>query len=977
MSTIGRSRSALLVLSVLCLAASSAQAQRNVQRTPEGRYALANKDVGDERWAIARDLETGIVTGNVYRADGGDPQFLWCWPIDAGADPLRLRCQGTRGCDAWVDLGDVELAASFFEAAACEAGDAASAPAGRRSDRIHAATLPSSALRRSPDMRTSLIAKDVGGLRWTMIYDYEDTSITGNVFDPAGGPPQFVSCRREPNADKLTCRGASGCGCGACGAADWTPLGEIDLPPGFSQSRRCPATPAPRGLVASLTPSRREDALTGGFGSRVAVAGGIAVVGAPETAAYVFENGPDGWHETARIAPFEPSPARPGSGRFAAEVAISGTTAVVMDDGRVRILEPVGGSWSLTSTVIPPEAEARVARVAIDGPRMVLTVNFSDLQEPNRAHVYERSGSSWKRTATILPPGHAPFERLGDLSLAGDRIVLQVVGGKTPYPPASTEASLELYEHRSGAWAPTSSVPLPFSPLHDQIASLAFDGGDLIVGTAPSSPRHRSRGTVRWLAPGRENGNEIARFSACSPDVGRFGRIVAVSGETLVVGAPDYPGGGAAGEVHVFSRRDGTWAPEGRLRVGDTAPDSLALDGRTLAVGSVSGPTGGGGAVQIFDLDQVELLPPVPCPEDPPEVWPAGEWRVESPVEHGMNPVLLARAGAYALQPDGNTQGVVVARHGVIVAEWYEQGRDAASYAGSWSVAKSVAGALIGVAIARGDIRDENVGMAEFYPQWRGTEKADITLRNVLQMTSGVDFGENHSTRPDNVSDIAYLASMAKDHLAYVLELPLTRPPGTLFSYSSGDSMMLSGVIEAATGLTAGEYARRYLFDPLGMSRAQWWSDAVGHTLTYCCFDAPSREFARIGLLYAREGRWNGNQILPERWVRDSAESTYTEVDGPHGYGYQWYTVDSSAGTRQLEAFGFDGQHIYVIPELDLVVVRNGHYDKDPGPPIADPNLFARYPAAGLVPGKGTKPPGNGWSMGRVLGPIVDAVVTR
>src|SRR5262245_6824339 len=94
---------------------------RNVQRTPTGTHRLVNKDVGDERWAIALDERTGIVTGNVYRSDGSEPQFLWCVPQDAAADPIRLRCQGTQGCGGWVDLGQVELPASFFGPTACDA----------------------------------------------------------------------------------------------------------------------------------------------------------------------------------------------------------------------------------------------------------------------------------------------------------------------------------------------------------------------------------------------------------------------------------------------------------------------------------------------------------------------------------------------------------------------------------------------------------------------------------------------------------------------------------------------------------------------------------------------------------------------------------------------------------------------------------------------------------------------------------------
>jgi CubicO group peptidase (beta-lactamase class C family) len=197
-----------------------------------------------------------------------------------------------------------------------------------------------------------------------------------------------------------------------------------------------------------------------------------------------------------------------------------------------------------------------------------------------------------------------------------------------------------------------------------------------------------------------------------------------------------------------------------------------------------------------------------------------------------MSPIALARAGEYALLPGSNTQGVVVARHGVIVAEWYEDGRDATSYAASWSVAKSIASALIGVAIERGDVRDENVSMAEFFPDWAGTEKEAITVRNVLQMTSGLDWSEYYATTQKVLSDIGRMASQERDQLSFVAGKPLAFPPGTVFSYSSGDSMLLSAVIERSTGLSAGEYARRHLFVPLGMARAQWWSDAVGHTLT-------------------------------------------------------------------------------------------------------------------------------------------------
>ena len=948
-----------------------ALAQRGVQLVPDATQRLVSKDVGDERWAIALDVASGIVTGNVYRRDGGPPQYVWCVPRDGSRDPLGLRCNGTAGCDGWVELGDVELPASFFRPDACAATaregahvGSSAASAGRASD------APASGLRLTPDARRSLLAKDVGGLRWTMSYDHVARTMTGNVFDPAGGPPRFVSCRNQGGGHDVAfrCVGASVCECGGCRQTDWQPLADVTLPTSFFQARRCPATPAPAGLVATLEPSRAADAVDDSlvneaFGASVAIAGDVLAAGSQEKAVYVYERGPGGWREAARIPPFEPYAGSLGTGRFGTKVAVSGGRVAILDNHAVRIVERGDGTWAQATTIAPPEPDARIGAISLSSDTLAFTVNFADSALPHRIEVHDARGGAWSKSATIALPGHDSYEIFGDVHVADGRLAILVLGNAVRAYGTLRNATIDVLERRGDAWRPVSSTAIPFSPLDRRFPQLALVGDELVVAQAPDEPLLRTPGDVRVLARAGTTWRETQRLTACSTDIGRFGGVIAQAGDTLVVGAPSFSGGGAAGEVHVFRRGACGWIATGRLHVGDAATDGLALDGSTLVVGATQLRASPGGALQVFDLDAVELLPPRPCAEDTPEVWPGADWQVEPPLEHGMNPYLLARAGEYALRPSSHTQGVVVARHGVVVAEWYESGRDATSYAASWSVAKSIAGALIGVAIERGDLPDEDVRLADFFPQWRGTPKDAITLRHALQMTTGISFGENHSTRPDNVSDIAYLASVARDHLSYVLDLPLNETPGSTYSYSSGDSMLLSGVIEVATGLSAGEYARRHLFGPLGMPRAQWWSDAVGHTLTYCCFDAPSRDFARIGLLYARDGRWNGRQILPARWVGDSAAAV--------GSAYQWY-----ANGESMYAFGFDQQWIYVFPELDLVVVRNGHYDKDPGPPIADPNLFARYPAGGLVPGKGTIPPEN-WSTGPMLDMIREAIVAR
>ena len=357
--------------------------------------------------------------------------------------------------------------------------------------------------------------------------------------------------------------------------------------------------------------------------------------------------------------------------------------------------------------------------------------------------------------------------------------------------------------------------------------------------------------------------------------------------------------------------------------------------------------------------------------EAPPEPVPGRDWEVQSPEEQGLDPALLDEARTYAFSPGMNTQAVVVVHGGVIVAEWYAEVADKDSWAASWSVAKSFTSALIGIAIADGLIPSVDEPMITYYPHWKGTEREAMTLRDVLQMSSGLDWVEDYDPAAIFESDIIQLVLGEEDQLRYPSARPAKVEPGSAWNYSSGDTMLLSGVLEQATGMPADEYARQEIFDPIGMEQAEWWRDARGHTLTYCCLDTTSRGFARFGLLYLREGTWGDEQVVPSAWVTESLEP----APQSDGYGYQWW-LDQPDGVPDdmYAALGHDGQFIYVIPSLDLVVVRNGTYTKDTGEPIAEPNLFGKYPSDGLVPGKGTVPPQDGWDTAAFLTPIVQSV---
>lgn len=354
---------------------------------------------------------------------------------------------------------------------------------------------------------------------------------------------------------------------------------------------------------------------------------------------------------------------------------------------------------------------------------------------------------------------------------------------------------------------------------------------------------------------------------------------------------------------------------------------------------------------------------------------PGSDWEVVAPNDVGMDPYTLNWSRVYAFQEGRNTQGVVVVRDGAIAAEWYAPGRGPDSWGASWSMAKSFTSALIGIAIGDGLIPSVDEPMTTYYPEWSGTPRENITLRDVLHMASGLDWNEEYDPEAGSgeESEIIQLVLFQPDQLAYVSDLAAAGTPGETFNYSSGDTMLLSGVLEQATGMSVGDYAQQELFGPLGIDRVEWWQDAAGHTLTYCCLDMPSRDFARMGLLFLNEGMWGDEQVVPDEWVAESL----TASPAFDGYGYQWWligAVDDRLPDDTYAAMGHDGQFIYVIPSLDLVVVRNGIYDKFDGPGVAEPNLYGKYPSDSRGDHLGTMLPENGWDQATFLVPIVESI---
>lgn len=302
-------------------------------------------------------------------------------------------------------------------------------------------------------------------------------------------------------------------------------------------------------------------------------------------------------------------------------------------------------------------------------------------------------------------------------------------------------------------------------------------------------------------------------------------------------------------------------------------------------------------------------------------VWPADDWEVSDPETEGMDGDKLEEAAAYC--EDHGCRAVVVVRHGRIAWERYWGGWDEDSTDNSWSMAKSITSALIGIAIAEGKIEGLDQRAADFIPEWRGTDREKIRLRHLISMTSGMSWSMIYD--PPSGDTINMLGS--DDQTGYAIGRPLYREPGSDWYYSDGDTQTFSRILKAATGMQAHEYAEQVLFGPIGIEGAMWRTDNLGQTMTFCCLFTTARDFARFGYLFLRDGRWSDRQVVPEDWVRESTQPSQWEN---LQYGYYWWLVDLPQVPEDMfAAMGFQTKRIYVIPSLDIVAVRLGEGDEE------------------------------------------------
>jgi len=293
--------------------------------------------------------------------------------------------------------------------------------------------------------------------------------------------------------------------------------------------------------------------------------------------------------------------------------------------------------------------------------------------------------------------------------------------------------------------------------------------------------------------------------------------------------------------------------------------------------------------------------------------------------------LFLSPGGRY----DELIRAILVLVDGEPIVEHYGKNGSPQTTSDIFSVTKSVMSMLIGIAIGDGQIGSVDQTLGELLPSYAAVMApgvADITLRQVLTMTGGI---------VDDTHQIG-ASALPDDWISAIVSTPLQSPPGTSFAYSSFGSQLLSAILVQATGRSVLDYAREKLLGPLGISTepaAQptatellgapgdglsgfvWPVDPKGNNTGFAYLHLTPPDMAKLGQLFLDGGQWQGRQVVPAAWVK---ESTSHLVDSDSttmpGYGYQWW-VGAADGHDAFAAFGYAGQLVEVVPDLKLVVV--------------------------------------------------------
>ena len=301
--------------------------------------------------------------------------------------------------------------------------------------------------------------------------------------------------------------------------------------------------------------------------------------------------------------------------------------------------------------------------------------------------------------------------------------------------------------------------------------------------------------------------------------------------------------------------------------------------------------------------------------------WPTHGWRSSTPEAQGMDSEALVQAFGYVRQHQVPIHSLLIVRNGYVVldASFYPF-RDGQVHDGA-SMTKSITSTLIGIALGQHKIGSLQQPVLSLFPERNGRNrdqrKNRMTIEDLLTMSSGLDCHSDHA-------EITLREMMqSQDWVQFMLDLPMAAEPGAKFEYCSGGMHLLSGIISQATGSSALEFARRELFQPLGIEDAIWPASPQGVSHGWGDLHLQPRDMAKVGYLWLNQGRWEDRQIVPKEFMLAATQVHSHPGKGEAQYGYGLWVYPKRNPT-QYEALGRGGQRINVTPARNIIVVFTG-----------------------------------------------------
>jgi len=269
----------------------------------------------------------------------------------------------------------------------------------------------------------------------------------------------------------------------------------------------------------------------------------------------------------------------------------------------------------------------------------------------------------------------------------------------------------------------------------------------------------------------------------------------------------------------------------------------------------------------------------------------------------------------------------IVVRKGVVVREWYGLGAGPQDRFTSWSMAKSVLSTLVGIALAEGRISSIDDPVKKYAPQFADTAYADVPLRDLLTMSSGIAWNDDTKDPNSDTSKLLRAVYFQGDRAgAFVGRSPRRAPAGTVFNYGSADPQVLAAVLSNATGSALSDYLSQKIWRPLGASAEGYWNldRDGGAELGACCISARLDDYARFGAMLANGGAWRDRQVVPSEWIAAASRPGRPGLEpgklaGENGYGYLWWIPPSSQ--EEFFADGLFGQVLWIDQKHKTAVV--------------------------------------------------------